>query len=61
MNLLSLTGLKKQIFKNLKKKLGFQRIEPMTFCIRAQAVTVALISHFMKLNKKFKLVFLPRK
>jgi hypothetical protein len=30
--------------------LGFQRNEPMTFCFRAQAATVALISHFKTLT-----------
>jgi hypothetical protein len=48
-NLLSPAGLKKTNFQKLKKKqkkkLGFQRIEPMTNCYRAQAATVALISH----------------
>jgi hypothetical protein len=46
---LSPAGLKKTHFQKLKKNkknLGFQRIEPMTFCFRAQAATVALISHF---------------
>jgi hypothetical protein len=47
---LSPAGLKKTNFQKLKqktkKKLGFQRIDPMTFCIRAQAATVVLISHF---------------
>jgi hypothetical protein len=45
-SLLSPTDLKKPNFQKLKKKLGLQRIEPTTFCIRAQAATVALISHF---------------
>jgi hypothetical protein len=42
-------GLKNTNFQKLKtkqKKFGFQRVEPMTFCIRAQAATVALISQF---------------
>jgi hypothetical protein len=39
-------GFNFQKLKKKQKKLGFQRIEPMTFCIKTQAATVALISHF---------------
>jgi hypothetical protein len=36
--------VKKLIFKNKNKKSGLSKNR--TFCIRAQATTVALISHF---------------
>jgi hypothetical protein len=44
---LSIAGLKKLIFKNKKKQknLGIQRIEPITFCFRAQAAIAELINH----------------
>jgi hypothetical protein len=56
-SLLSPAGCKENKFSKIKKKknktnLGSQRIEPMTCCLRAQAATVALISHFKILTYK---------